>query len=58
MGVHHRERFVLAADQLEGDHRPTAIHLPLGKVVLRVRLEPGIDHARDLRVTLQHMRQL
>ena len=46
--VHHFEGLVLAADQLEGHHGPTAIHLLLGKVVLRVRLEPWIDHPQDL----------
>ena len=49
---------VLAAVHLEGDDRAAAVHLGLGQLVLRVRLQPRVDHARDLRAGLQRPRQL
>ena len=52
-GVHQRERLVLATVELERDDRPAAEHLALGEVVLRVRLQEGVDDARDPGVRLE-----
>ncbi len=42
-----------AARQLEHHHATETVHLPPGQLVLRVRGQPGVIHAFDLRLLLQ-----
>ena len=39
------------------DHAAEAVHLPLRKLMLRMRRKPGIDHALDRRMALEPLRE-
>ena len=49
-GRHPSSRLIEATLQIEGNHAARPLHLPARDRVARVALEPGVVHARHLRM--------